>query len=81
VAIWSVEITPAVAAKVALPIRTHGDRRRHGQCSRVAGERDGPPPVPDRLTVQVLDPPAPKVDGAHASEVTVTALTSAMEAV
>src|SRR5437016_10017634 len=35
-----------------------------------------PPPIPDRVTVQMLDPPAPKVEGAQASDVTVAALTS-----
>src|SRR2546426_395653 len=75
--VWSVEMPPAVAAKAAVVVRAAAEAAAGTVNAAVLlASVTVPPPIPDRVTVQMLDPPAPKVEGAQASDVTVAALTS-----
>jgi len=82
VAFWSIGMLPAVALNVAVadPVATGTDAGMVNIAALLESVTV-PPAVLDNLTVQVLDPPDPNVAGAHVSDVTVTGVVNAMEAV
>jgi hypothetical protein len=82
VAVWSEAMVPAVAVKVAVvdPAATATDP---GTVSAdvLLDSVTVPPPVFDSVTVHVLVPPLPSVDGVHDSELTVTAVARAIDVI
>src|ERR1035441_3619863 len=82
VAVWSDAIVPAVAVKFAVvdPAATVTDPGTVSAAVLLDSDTV-PPPVFVSVTVQVLAPPVPSVDGVHDTALTVTAAARAMDAV